>query len=72
MKLKCKKCGNEEYFYIKEKFFGETELVVDGSGDLTDLNAGAYGGANYKLKSVYYYCCDCDSKVAKIPNEKRY
>lgn len=72
MKLKCKKCGNEEYFYIKEKFFGEAELVVDDSGDLTDLNAGAYNNADYKLKSVYYYCYDCNSKVAKIPDEKRY
>lgn len=72
MKLKCKKCGNEEYFYIKEKFSGETELVVDGSGDLTDLNVDAYDNTNYKLKSIYYYCRDCNSKVAKIPNEKRY
>lgn len=61
MKLKCKKCGNEDNFFIIEKFSGVTELCAD-----------AYDGANYKLKSVYYYCCNCKSKVGKIPEEKRY
>lgn len=72
MKLKCKKCGNEEYFYIIEKFSGVTELCVDPNGELTDGNSDAYEHAEYKLKSVYYYCCECRSKVAKIPKEKRY
>ena len=39
MKLKCKKCGNEDDFYIREKFFGVTELCVDADGELTDDNA---------------------------------
>lgn len=72
MKLKCKKCGNEDDFYIIEKFSGVTELCVDSEGELTDYNADAYEHAEYKLKSVYYYCCECRSKVAKIPEEKRY
>lgn len=72
MKLKCKKCGNEEDFFIIEKFSGTTELWVDADGKLTDYNADAYDDANYKLKSVYYYCHNCRSKVAKIPEEKRY
>ena len=72
MKLKCKKCGNEDDFYIKEKFSGVTELCVDADGELTDYNSDAYDDAGYKLKSVYYYCCNCRSKVAKIPEEKRY
>lgn len=72
MKLKCKKCGNEEDFYIREKFFGVTELCVNGDGELTDYNSDAYEGAEYRLKSIYYYCCQCKSKVAKIPEEKRY
>ena len=70
MKLKCKKCGNEENFFIIEKFFGVTELRVDSEGELTDGNSDAYDGAGYKFKSVYYYCCNCRSKVARIPEEK--
>lgn len=72
MKLKCKKCGNEEIFYIKEKFSGITELCVDSNGELTNYNANAYDNADYKLKSVYYYCYECGSRVAKIPEDKRY
>lgn len=72
MKLKCKKCGNDEDFYIIEKFFGVAELCVNGDGELTDYNSDAYEGAEYRLKSIYYYCCQCKSKVAKIPEEKRY
>lgn len=72
MKLKCKKCGNEEYFYIKEKFSGKTELEVDSLGKLTDMNAGAYDEMECHLRSVFYYCGECDSKVAKIPEDKRY
>ena len=72
MKLKCKKCGNGEDFFIIEKFSGVAELRVDADGKLTDYNADAYDGADSKLKSVYYYCRNCRSKVAKIPEEKRY
>lgn len=56
MKLKCKKCGNEEYFYIKEKFSGKTELEVDSLGKLTDMNAGVYDEMECHLRSVFYYC----------------
>lgn len=72
MKLKCKKCGNDEYFYIKERFFGNTELEVDASGELTDWNSDAYDNINYRLRSIFYYCEECNAKVAKIPDEKRY
>lgn len=70
--MKCKKCGNKENFFIIEKFSGVSELIVDAAGELTNDNRGAYDSADYKLKSVYYYCCNCRSKVAKIPEEKRY
>ena len=72
MKLKCKKCGNEEYFYIKQKFSGIAELIVDKNGNLTFDNAGAYDEATYKLNSKYYFCAECNSKVAKIPEDKQY
>ncbi|WP_277260785.1 hypothetical protein [Peptoniphilus lacrimalis] len=72
MKLKCKKCGNGENFFIIEKFSGTTELRVDSEGELTNDNADAYDSTDYKLKSVYYYCRNCRSKVEKIPEEKKY
>lgn len=72
MKLKCKKCGNEEYFYIKQKFSGIAELIIDKNGELTFDNAGAYDDATYKLISKYYFCEKCNSKVAKIPEGKQY
>lgn len=72
MKLKCKKCGNDEFFYIKEKFSGQTELEVDALGELTFGNAGAYDEMDSHLKSVFYYCQECNAKVGKIPEDKRY
>lgn len=72
MKLKCKKCGNDEFFYIKEKYSGQTELEVDSLGEPTLGNAGAYDEMDYHLKSVFYYCQKCNSKVGKIPEDKRY
>ena len=28
MKLKCKKCGNEEYFYEKARFAGDHHVIM--------------------------------------------
>lgn len=72
MKLKCKKCGNEESFYIRQKFSGIAESIVDKNGDLTFDNARALDDATYKLISKYYFCEEFDSKVAKIPEGKKY
>lgn len=72
MKLKCKKCGNDKYFYVKERFSGETEVEVDNLGNWTDYNAGAYDGMECHLRSIFYYCEECDSKVARIPEDRRY
>lgn len=72
MKLKCKRCGNEDLFYVKEKYSGDNHYVVNNQGEDTDYNAGIYDGAISKLKSIYYYCCECDNKVSKIPQDKRY
>lgn len=72
MKLKCKKCGNEDLFYVKEKYSGTCNYVVNNLGEGTDYNSGIYDNATSKLRSVYYYCCECGNKVSKIPQEKRY
>lgn len=73
-KLKCKHCGNEEYFYIKECFSGFAELEVNNEGEIDDTcnNIGAYDEFISKLTSVFYYCENCGRKVAKIPEDKRY
>ncbi|MCI5997037.1 MAG: hypothetical protein MRZ16_02230 [Parvimonas sp.] len=72
MKLKCKKCGNTELFYEKEKYKGTCNYVVDNEGNATDYNLGMYDHAEHTLNSVWYYCCECDSKVYKIPVDKRF
>lgn len=70
--LECKICGNTKEFYLKEKFSGETEIAIDNHGERIDCNCEIYDSATYKLKSVYYFCRNCDAKVAKIPKDKRY
>lgn len=71
--LKCPHCGNEEFFYHKIRYSGECWFEVNNQGecDETCYNADMYGGAIYKLKSVYYFCEECHKKVAKIPDDKR-
>lgn len=74
MKLICKKCGNDKLFYIKEKYSGMCNFFVEnnGSPNETGYNAEMYDYAVHKLKSTYYYCCECNSKVKKIPEDERF
>ncbi|MFM1602527.1 hypothetical protein ABGF26_05260 [Helcococcus ovis] len=72
MILKCKKCGNDNLFYVKEKYSGNCNYVVNNQGEDTEYNADMYDGAISKLISIYYYCCECNNKVSKIPQDKRY
>ena len=43
-------------FYIRQKFSGIAESIVDKNGDLTFDNARALDDATYKLISKYYFC----------------
>ena len=72
--LKCPRCGNDKYFYRKESFKGTFEWQVNNEGEVDDTcnNSHIHEGATYKLRSVYYFCCDCDKKVSKIPLDKRW
>lgn len=74
MKLKCPHCGNEKNFYQKGRYSGECYFVVNNQGecDETCYNADMHESAIYKLTSIYYFCKECNKKVAKIPVEKRY
>lgn len=75
MKLKCKKCGNEDLFYMKEKYSGTFNYIVNNLGEEaynSGYNSSMYDNAISKLRSVYYYCFECDNKISKIPQEKRY
>lgn len=73
-KLECKYCGNNNHFYIKETYKGYSEVEVNNKGEIDDtcINTGMYDHPISKLKSVFYYCSECNRKVAKIPPEKRY
>ena len=55
-------------------YSGECEFKVNNEGecDETICNADMHEGTIYKLKSVFYFCEDCNKKVAKIPVDKRY
>lgn len=72
--LKCKKCGNEEMFYQKEKVKGEIIVKLDSNGDFLEdgENSEMYDHLESNLKSVYYYCIECDNKVSKIPEDRRF
>lgn len=72
IKLKCKKCGNEDLFYVKEKYSGTSNYVVNNFGEGLLLIGKVNNNAISKLRSVYYYCYECDNKISKIPQEKRY
>ncbi|WP_454961678.1 hypothetical protein [Eggerthia catenaformis] len=72
MKLICPKCGQDEIFYQKERFNGFCNFVVDNEGLATDYNSDLYDHAEHTLRSIYYYCCDCGAKVAKIPEDERF
>ena len=72
MKLICKKCGQDEKFYQKERYRGNCDFRVDNAGDPDNDNDGMYDEAQHTLRSVYYYCCVCHAKVAKIPEDKRF
>lgn len=72
--LTCPHCGNKELFYQRMSYSGECEFRVNNEGecDETICNADMHEGTIYKFKSVFYYCEDCNKKVAKIPVDKRY
>ena len=72
MKLKCKHCGNENLFYVKEHYSGDFNYIVnnDGSGNEDGYNSEMYDLLNSKQKSKYYFCYECDKKVAKIEDFK--
>lgn len=74
MKIICKKCGNDKLFYTKEKYSGTCNFFIenDGSPNETGYNADMYVHTVHKLKSIYYYCYECNSKVKKIPLENRF
>lgn len=72
MKLICPKCGQDEKFYQKERYRGNCDFRVDNAGLAKDYNSDMYDNAQHTLRSVYYYCCVCHAKVAKIPEDKRF
>ena len=72
--LICPYCGNNKFFRQKMSYSGTWEFEVNNHGDCDDTcnNADMYEDAIYKLKSVYYFCEECNRKVAKIPEDRRY
>lgn len=50
MKLKCKNCGNEDLFYVKEKYSESYDYVVNYLREETDYNSGIYDNATSNIK----------------------
>lgn len=69
--LKCKHCGNNEYFYTKEKVYGDVNVIFNSGRSYEDqgLNAEMYEHIEHKLKSKFYFCYACDKKVSKIEED---
>ena len=67
-RIKCKHCGNDDGFYIKERYSGENEYYYSFTEDknILDINENIYQGAEHKLKSKFLFCYNCDKKVCKI------
>ena len=66
--MKCKHCGNEETFYIKERISGTTHFYVDANGEAAEENSHIYDHLEHK-QSKHYYCAECNKRNIPIKNE---
>lgn len=66
--MKCKECGNEEIFYIREYYSGYSKTLYDKNGRfITDgCNNSRFDNADIQALFPWYYCAKCHSKVASI------
>lgn len=73
MKLKCKKCGNEEYFYEKARFTGDHHVIInsDGTYNLDGMNFDAYNYLYSESIDNYIYCNKCNSIVCEKTKLKK-
>lgn len=69
-RLKCRKCGNEKEFYVKESFKGRCSFFFRTDGGKSD-NGEMYQNADHSLVSKFIYCADCNARVKKLtPDEE--
>lgn len=69
--MKCKHCGNEEYFYTKASYRGPGVIYYDSNGEYEEeigLNGGMYDGLQM-TEGKFYYCEKCDKRGARRVNE---
>lgn len=68
-KLKCQKCGNNENFYVKEKYKGRCLYFFRTDGEESE-NGEMYQSACHSLASKFIYCTECDAKVKKLTSDE--
>ena len=64
-RLKCRKCGNDKEFYVKERFKGRCLFFFRTDGGESE-NGEIYQNADHSLVSEFIYCAECDAKVTKL------
>lgn len=65
MKLVCKKCGNEKYFYTKDRIVGSVRTIFTSDGEyaMDGINQGMYNNLERHQGSIFY-CLKCGKFVA--------
>ena len=66
-KLRCNHCGNNELFYVKERYRGSYDLYIDSEGfpDESGYNIGIYDNPYVYKTSKYVYCSKCNKRVCE-------
>ena len=60
----CPYCGNNEEYYVKERYSGTCDYKHRFDGVEAD-NRGLYDHANHK-SGKYAYCAACNKRIFKI------
>ena len=63
--LKCEHCGNDEEFFIKERYSGTCKEYIRTDGREPD-NSEFYDNARHTITSKFVFCAKCGRRVAKI------
>lgn len=63
MHIKCQHCGSEEGFYIKTRYWTNTDEIFNADGE-GQFSATADSMLSKRGKNVY--CIDCNKVICKV------
>lgn len=64
----CPHCGSDFGYYRKMYISGWSQDVKTFDGE--PYNYGLFDSLGYSRYSSFYYCVECDKKIAKAPKER--